>query len=90
MPPDGKIGRVGYIVRILSSVLSSNPAKVQFWSFFEIWCIKSIVADEHGFDGNYINIIIDLTDSEYVLDSHSHNVLCAQWIDYIQYNNEKL
>ena len=29
-----------------------------------IWCTKSMVADDHGYDGNYMNSIIGLTDSE--------------------------
>ena len=38
------------------------------------------MADDHGYDGYFINSILDLTDSEKVLDSHSHNGLCARWI----------
>ena len=33
------------------------------------------MAEDHGYDGNYINSMIGLTGSEYVLDSRSCNGL---------------
>ena len=48
-----------------------------------------IVADDHGYDGHYINSIIELTGSEKVLDSRSYNGLSAWWIDYNN-NNKKI
>ena len=32
-----------------------------------------IVIDDHSYDGNHINGIIDLTDNGMALDSHSYN-----------------
>ena len=48
------------------------------------------MGDDHGYGGNYINSIIDLTDSEKVLESCSYNGLCARWIDYNKYNKKCL
>ena len=38
------------------------------------------MAEDHGYNGNYINSIINLTGSELVLDSQS--LIETQWIDY--------
>ena len=38
---------------------------------FYIKCQGYIVAEDHNYDGIYINIIIDLESSEWVLDSES-------------------
>ena len=33
------------------------------------------MAEDHSYDGNYINGIINLTNTEYVEDNHSYNGL---------------
>ena len=46
------------------------------------------MTDDHGYDGNYINSIIDLTGSEEESNSHYYNGLNAWWIDYYNYTQK--